>query len=264
MADTYRAHDTGTGDVVAIKIAGRNGGVRPGMAVRFQNEHDVLRRLNHPSIVRALDVGRTEGSDQEPGRPYLVLEFLDGAPIQQLLSVRHIFSIGYSCMIVAEMLSGLTHAHQHGIVHGDLSPGNVMICTDGRMKLIDFGAAHPTGESDTTLPDPMMRTPRFMAPEQARGHAPRPQSDVYGCGCLLYTLLTGQPPFTGDDPIALAYQHVHQSPVPPSAHRAQIPQRLDHLVLQALAKNPGDRPDIRDLRRGLYAVEGTRPAVPTT
>jgi serine/threonine-protein kinase len=138
-------------------------------------------------------------------------------------------------------LAGLGHAHHHGIVHGDVSPANVMLGADDHAKLLDFGGARYLGDPDMGTPDGVVRTLRYMAPEQALGGTVGTAADVYGSGCLLYALLTGRPPFHGNDPIALAYQHVHETPRPPAATRPTIPQQLEDVVLRALAKAPSAR-----------------------
>lgn len=252
MGAVHRAQDTKTGQLVAVKIP------HPccdqcEVGVRFRLEQHILSGLNHPAIVRMLDCGndfQLDGSDNPC--PYIVTELVDGITIRELVVLEAPLAASAGCAVIADVLSGLDYAHRHQIVHGDISPGNVMISTEGRAKIMDFGGSLDFGDADQTAPATVVRTPRYMAPEQALGQPLDPQTDVYGCGCLLYTLLTGQPPFPGDDPVALAFQHTYQPVAPPSARRPTIPTQLDATVIRALAKHRRDRyPDANTFRRDL-------------
>lgn len=243
MAEVYRAWDTATRQLVAVKIPHATGWDGPMPGPRFRQEQRFLAGLAHPSIVRILDCGEdlAAAGDPETHRPYIVTEFVDGVSLRDMLKSGRPEDISVACAITARVLSALDHTHRQGIVHGDISPGNVMVCASAQVKIMDFGGAQLIPAPDATVSDSIVRTPRYMAPEQALGQPVDPRTDIYASGCLLYTLLAGQPPFPGEDPVALAFQHVHQDPAPPSAHRPQVSHRLDTIVLHALAKRPADR-----------------------
>jgi serine/threonine-protein kinase len=257
MADVYRGRDRSSGRSVAIKMPQPRHYGNRGTTDRFRREHQMLTRLDHPSIVTFLSGGNDLVATSEPSaQPYIAMELLDGCTVGELLNFREApFTVATACAIGLKVLSALEYLHRRGAVHGDVSPYNVMVCAARKIKIMDFGAAYCPGDPGMTMPDIVARTPRYMAPEQALGRLPDPRTDVYTTGCLLYALLAGEPPFPGSDPATLAEQHVHQIPRSPSEFCPWIPEQTADVVMRALNKHPNLRyQSARYFRLALFAA----------
>lgn len=252
MAEVREGRDLRLGRRVAIKILRADLARDPAFQVRFRREAQSAAALNHPNIVAVYDTGEDElaaggsGDDRsiEPVIvPYIVMEYVDGMTLRQLLSRGRRLLPERALEITAGILSALDYAHRHGIVHRDIKPANVMLTRSGDVKVMDFGIARAINDAGTTMTtaSAVMGTAAYLSPEQARGEIVDARSDLYSTGVLLYELLTGQPPFTGDSPVAIAYQHVSEMPTPPSQIDPRIPPQIDAIVLHALAKRPDDR-----------------------
>ncbi len=208
---------------------------------RVRREGQAMARLTHPNIVTVHDIG------EEDGRPYLVCEYVPGGDLRHELDrANGSLPLKRALAIAADVCCALAFAHSQGIIHRDVKPGNVHLAGDGSAKLGDFGLALAADQSRLTMAGSAMGTAPYMAPEQARGQPVDARSDLYSLGCLLYELITGRPPFTGDDPMAVVSQHVHARPEPPSHHNAQVPDDLEQLVLALLAKAREERPSSAD------------------
>jgi pimeloyl-ACP methyl ester carboxylesterase len=204
---------------------------------RVRREGLAMARLTHPNIVTVYDIG------EEDGRPYLVCEYVPGGDLRHELDrANGPLPLKRALAIAEDLCSALAFAHSQGIIHRDVKPSNVHVARDGSAKLGDFGLALAADRSRLTMPGTAMGTAAYMAPEQARGQPVDARSDLYSLGCLLYELITGRPPFTGDDPMAVVAQHVHAVPEPPSRHNPQTPRDLEQLVLGLLAKAREERP----------------------
>src|SRR6201992_1571686 len=241
MAEVYRARDLRLDRVVAIKT------LRPDLArdqtfqARFRREAQSAASLHHPSIVAVYDTGE----DMSTGTPvpYIVMEYVDGRTVRDLLIEGHRLLPERTLEIVSGVLRALEYSHQAGIVHRDIKPGNVMVTRNGDIKVMDFGIARAMNDAQATMTQTaqVIGTAQYLSPEQARGERVDARSDLYSTGCLMYELLTGRPPFTGDSPVAIAYQHVRETPVPPSRIDPSLPPWADSIVLKAMAKDPADR-----------------------
>jgi eukaryotic-like serine/threonine-protein kinase len=241
MAEVFAAQDSRLGRTVAIKV------LRPDLAedaiarMRFTREAHAVASLNHHAVVAVYDTGE-EAHGQETV-PYIVMELVEGHTVRELLQSEEPPPVDQALIITAGILEALAYSHRHGIVHRDIKPANVIITNTGAVKVMDFGIARAlTGATSTmTQTGMVMGTPQYLSPEQALGKAVDHRSDLYATGCMLYELLTLRPPFTGDTPLSVVYQHVQDPPVPPSQANGRVPAMLDALVLRSLAKDPDDR-----------------------
>ncbi|HEY1625911.1 MAG TPA: Stk1 family PASTA domain-containing Ser/Thr kinase [Streptosporangiaceae bacterium] len=241
MAEVYRARDIRLDRIVGIKTLRTDLARDQTFQARFRREAQSAASLNHPSIVAVYDTGE----DMATGVPvpYIVMEFVDGRTVRDLLQEGHRLLPERSLEIIDGVLRALEYSHQAGIVHRDIKPGNVMVTRNGDIKVMDFGIARAMSDAQATMTQTaqVIGTAQYLSPEQARGDRVDARSDLYSAGCLLYELLTGRPPFTGDSPVAIAYQHVRENPVPPSRVDPDIPRWADAIVLKAMAKSPADR-----------------------
>ncbi|WP_405142734.1 Stk1 family PASTA domain-containing Ser/Thr kinase [Sphaerisporangium sp. NBC_01403] len=241
MAEVYRARDLRLDRVVAIKTLRSDLARDHIFQARFRREAQSAASLNHPSIVAVYDTGEdmTEGTPV----PYIVMEFVDGRTLRDLLRADRRLLPERATELVDGILRALDYSHRGGIVHRDIKPANVMITLAGDVKVMDFGIARAMADSAATMTQTaqVIGTAQYLSPEQARGERVDARSDIYSTGCVLYELLTGQPPFTGDSPVAIAYQHVREDPIPPSQIDPDIPQWADAIVLKAMAKDPAHR-----------------------
>jgi tetratricopeptide (TPR) repeat protein/predicted Ser/Thr protein kinase len=230
MGVIYRAHDALLDRTVAVKVLTQRGLGSQGRA-RLLREAQAAARLNHPNIVAVYDAGETDGL------PFIVMEYVPGTSLhdQPPAEIERIVSVAQ------QLCAALGHAHEHGIVHRDLKPENVIMEADGNVKLTDFGLARSREASRLTQEDALVGTTFYLAPEQALGGELDGRADLYALGVLLYELLTGRLPFTGDDPLAIISQHLHAPAVPPSTFRPDLPAALEAIVLKLLAKDPADR-----------------------
>ncbi|MDQ3991463.1 MAG: protein kinase, partial [Actinomycetota bacterium] len=235
MAQVYRGHDTLLARPVAVKVLASRLARDPAAVARFSREARAAAGLAHPGIVSIFDHG-SEGDVH-----YIVMELVDGPTLANVLAARRALDPASALSVAAAVAGALDAAHAAGIVHRDVKPGNVMLTSTGRIKVTDFGIARAAGVEGSTGTGNVLGTARYLAPEQAQGHAVDGRADVYGLGAVLYELLTGEPPFRGDSPVSVAYKHVHEEPEPPSARRPGLPLELDAIVLRALAKRPEAR-----------------------
>ncbi|HEY6311247.1 MAG TPA: Stk1 family PASTA domain-containing Ser/Thr kinase [Streptosporangiaceae bacterium] len=241
MAEVYRARDIRLDRIVAIKTLRADLARDQIFQARFRREAQSAASLNHPNVVAVYDTGE----DMATGLPvpYIVMEFVDGRTVRDLLPDGHRLLPERSLEIIDGVLRALDYSHQAGIVHRDIKPGNVMVTRNGDIKVMDFGIARAMSDAQATMTQTaqVIGTAQYLSPEQARGERVDSRSDLYSAGCLLYELLTGRPPFTGDSPVAIAYQHVRENPIPPSRVDPDVPAWADAIVLKAMAKSPADR-----------------------
>ncbi|MFC5663667.1 protein kinase [Kitasatospora misakiensis] len=260
MATVWRGVDHVLGRQVAVKVL--NGGLAddPRFAERFGREAQHAAMLVHPRIVMVFDSGVDQGS------PYIVMELVQGRSLAALLAQRPGLSVEQAVGIAAAVCEGLAHAHAAGLVHRDIKPGNIMITHDGGVKVVDFGIARAGSSHNLTQTASVLGTAAYLSPEQATASPLDGRTDLYAVGCVLTEMLTGAPPFTAETPVAIAYKHVGELPLPPSARRPGVSPALDAAVLRLLAKHPADRPaDAAAARAELLAcVPGLIPADPTT
>jgi eukaryotic-like serine/threonine-protein kinase len=234
MADVYLAEDQELGRRVAIKILNERHANDEQFVERFRREAKNAAGLSHPSIVSIYDRGEAEGTY------YIAMEYLEGRSLKELIVSRGPAPASVAIDYARQILQALRFAHLKGIVHRDIKPHNVLVDGDGRLKVTDFGIAR-AGASQMTEAGSIVGTAQYLSPEQARGGAVDQRSDVYSLGIVLYELLTGTVPFSGDTPVEIAMKHLSQTPEPPSALRDDIPHDLDLVVMRALAKDPDDR-----------------------
>ena len=267
MAEVYRARDIRLDRIVAIKTLRADLARDQIFQARFRREAQSAASLNHPSIVAVYDTGE----DMATGLPvpYIVMEYVDGRTVRDLLQEGHRLLPERSLEIIDGVLRALDYSHQAGIVHRDIKPGNVMVTRNGDIKVMDFGIARAMSDAQATMTQTaqVIGTAQYLSPEQARGERVDSRSDLYSTGCLLYELLTGRPPFTGDSPVAIAYQHVRENPVPPSRVDPDVPPWADAIVLKAMAKPPADRyQTAADMRADLQRAASGMPvaAAPPT
>ena len=241
MAEVYRARDLRLDRIVAIKTLRADLARDQTFQARFRREAQSAASLNNPSIVAVYDTGE----DMTSGTPvpFIVMEFVDGRTVRDLLIEGHRLLPERTLEIVSGVLRALEYSHQAGIVHRDIKPGNVMVTRNGDIKVMDFGIARAMSDNQATMTQTaqVIGTAQYLSPEQARGERVDARSDLYSTGCLMYELLTGRPPFTGDSPVAIAYQHVRENPIPPSRLDPSLPPWADSIVLKAMAKSPNDR-----------------------
>jgi eukaryotic-like serine/threonine-protein kinase len=234
MANVYLAEDQELGRRVAIKILNDRHATDDQFVERFRREAKNAAGLSHPNIVSIYDRGEAEGTY------YIAMEYLDGRSLKELIVSRGPAPINVAIDYARQILAALRFAHRNGIVHRDIKPHNVLVDREGRLKVTDFGIAR-AGASQMTEAGSIIGTAQYLSPEQAKGAPVDQTSDLYSVGILLYELLTGAVPFTGDTPVEIAMKHLSAKPEPPSALRAEIPNELDKVVMRALAKDPHER-----------------------
>ncbi|MFJ2028155.1 Stk1 family PASTA domain-containing Ser/Thr kinase [Streptosporangium sp. NPDC087985] len=241
MAEVYRARDIRLDRIVAIKTLRADLARDHIFQARFRREAQSAASLNHPSIVAVYDTGEDVAGGAPV--PYIVMEFVDGRTLRDLLRSDRRLMPERAAELVDGILRALDYSHRGGIVHRDIKPANIMITNNGDVKVMDFGIARAMADSAATMTQTaqVIGTAQYLSPEQARGERVDARSDIYSTGCVLYELLTGQPPFTGDSPVAIAYQHVREDPIPPSQIDPEIPKWADAIVLKAMAKDPAHR-----------------------
>jgi serine/threonine-protein kinase len=241
MAEVLRGRDMRLGRDVAVKTLRVDLAREQSFQSRFRREAQSAASLNHPAIVAVYDTG--ENMLDGVAVPYIVMEYVDGRTLRDILKTDRYIMPTRALEITAEVLKALDYSHRNGIIHRDIKPGNVMLTRSGDVKVMDFGIARALAASTATVTQTaaVIGTAQYLSPEQARGEPVDPRSDVYSTGCLLYELLTGTPPFTGDSAVAVAYQHVREDPVPPSRINRDVSPAIDAIVLKAMAKNPANR-----------------------
>jgi beta-lactam-binding protein with PASTA domain/predicted Ser/Thr protein kinase len=237
MADVRRGYDTRLGRTVAIKTLRSDLATDPSLHARFRREAQNAAGLNHPSIVSVYDTGEDELDGEEI--PYIVMEFVPGRTLRDVVREGRAMLPERALEITADVLGALAYSHRAGIIHRDIKPGNVMITPGGDVKVMDFGIARAISDSSSTMTQTaaVMGTAQYLSPEQARGEKVDARSDLYSTGCMLYELLTGRPPFVGDSPVSVAYQHVREMPEPPSTRNPELGPEIDALVMRSLAKS---------------------------
>jgi serine/threonine-protein kinase len=241
MAEVHHGRDLRLGREVAVKVLRSDLARDPSFQVRFRREAQAAASLNHPAIVAVYDTG--EDRTTTGATPYIVMEYVEGETLRDVLRREGRLSPERAMSFAADICGALDFSHRNGIVHRDVKPGNVMITPEGTVKVMDFGIARAVSDSAATMTSTaaVIGTAQYLSPEQARGEGVDARSDVYSVGCLLYELVTGAPPFTGDSPVAVAYQHVREDPRLPSSINPAIPPTLDAILLKAMSKNPANR-----------------------
>ncbi|GGT68855.1 MULTISPECIES: protein kinase domain-containing protein [Streptomyces] len=251
MAEVFAAEDVRLGRTVAVKLLRSDLAEDPVSKARFTREAQSVAGLNHHAIVAVYDSGEDVVGSQSV--PYIVMELVEGRTIRDLLISAEAPGPEQALIIVSGVLEALAYSHQHGIVHRDIKPANVIITDGGAVKVMDFGIARALHGAQSTMTQTgmVMGTPQYLSPEQALGKAVDHRSDLYATGCLLYELLASRPPFTGETPLSVVYQHVQDAPIPPSDVAQAAPPELDGLVMRSLAKDPDDRFQSAEEMRGL-------------
>lgn len=274
MAEVRKGTDTRLGRVVAVKRLRTDLASDATFQARFRREAQSSASLNHPSIVAVYDTGEEPAGDGSGiSQPYIVMEFVAGRTLRDILREGRKILPERALEITSGVLSALDYSHRAGIIHRDIKPGNVMLTPSGDVKVMDFGIARAISDAANTMTQTaaVVGTAQYLSPEQARGETVDSRSDVYSAGCLLYELLTGRPPFVGDSPVAVAYQHVREQALPPSDHDTSLPPEVDAIVMKALAKRLEDRYQSAaamrsDIERYLAGrpVQATTPPPPPT
>src|SRR5437899_890156 len=252
MANVYLAEDQELGRRVAIKILDDRHASDEQFVERFRREAKNAAGLSHPNIVSIYDRGEAVGTY------YIAMEFLDGRSLKELIVSRGPAPVSVAIDYARQILGALRFAHRNGIVHRDIKPHNVLVDSEGRLKVTDFGIAR-AGASQMTEAGSIIGTAQYLSPEQAKGAPVDQTSDLYSVGVVLYELLTGVVPFSGDTPVEIAMKHLSMVPAPPSTKRADVPRGLDMVVMRALAKDPSERyqsaeemdADLRRINRGV-------------
>src|ERR1700726_916909 len=260
MAEVYRARDLRLDRIVAIKTLRTDLARDQTFQARFRREAQSAASLNHPSIVAVYDTGEDMAGPQHV--PYILMEFVDGRTLRELLHDDRRLLPERALEITDGVLRALDYSHRNGIVHRDIKPANVMVTRAGDIKVMDFGIARAVSDAQATMTQTaqVIGTAQYLSPEQARGERVDARSDLYSTGCLLYELLPGPPPFLGDSPVAIAYQHVRENPVPPSRLDPSLPSWADSIVLKAMAKSPNDRyPSAAEMRADLQRAASGMP-----
>ncbi|MEU6201008.1 PASTA domain-containing protein [Streptomyces sp. NPDC047061] len=245
MAEVHLAHDTRLDRSVALKTLRADLAHDPGFQARFRKEAQSTASLNDPSIVAVYDTGEDAYLPYGGGwdgaglvLPYLVMEYVDGMTLRDVLySSGTELTVERALQATAGVLRALAHSHHHGIVHRDIKPANVMMTQSGQVKVMDFGIARDTNDIGLTQTAAVLGTAQYLSPEQALGEEIDARSDLYSVGCLLYELLTRRPPFYGDSPMSVMYQHLQEPPQPPSLYNPEVDARVDAVVLRALEKD---------------------------
>ena len=272
MAEVYLAHDELLDRRVAVKLLFPELAQDGSFVERFRREARAAAGLNHHNIVSVYDFGEDDGAY------YIVMEYVDGRTLRDVIRSDGPFEPPRAADVGAEVAAALAVAHQHGIIHRDVKPGNVLLAgstSEGGghsvVKVADFGIARAGDPRESlTMTGAVMGTATYLSPEQAQGHPIDHRSDLYSLGIVLYEMLAGRPPFSGDSPVAIAYQHLSEDPVPPSTHNPDVPPALDATVLRAMAKDPDARygsadqlrTDLLDAARGGSPVDATVLAAP--
>src|SRR5215472_4548823 len=235
MATVWRATDEVLGREVAVKVLSPQYAADAGFMARFEREARQAAQLSHPRLVTVLDCGIDSGS------AFVVMELVAGSTLRAVLDDAGSLPPARAAGIAAAVCEALEVAHAAGLVHGDIKPANIVL-SGGEVRVLDFGIARADGSAGDTPTLGALGTVAYLSPEQASGGPAGPLSDLYALGCVLFEMLTGEPPFTADSAVGLAYRHVHDEPGPPSARQSGVPARLDRITARLLAKDPAARP----------------------
>ena len=255
MADVVLAHDNQLDREVAVKILHARYAEDPTFLARFRREAQAAASLTHPNVVGVYDAG------EQDGRPFIVMEHVSGRSLSERLADSRL-TVERALEITGDAALGLHYAHERGLVHRDIKPGNILVADDGQVKVADFGIARAVNAENATQTASVFGTAAYIAPEQAQGQEVDRRTDVYALGCVLFELLTGRAPFQADSAVALAYKHVSEMPDPPSEHRSDLPPECDAIVLKAMAKDPDDRyPNARELNADLQRLQAGMPVL---
>ena len=241
MADVHVGMDTRLGRRVAVKLLKPSLANDPAFRTRFRREAQDAAKMAHPTIVRIFDAGEEsirESNGAETLVPFIVMEYVDGRRLKDVVADGPL-EPAEATRIISQVLTALEYSHRAGVVHRDIKPGNIMITSSGQVKVMDFGIARAISESSATIAESsaIVGTAQYFSPEQARGESVDARTDLYSTGIVLFELLTGRAPFRGDNPVAVAYQHVNSDPVAPSTLNPRVSPALDAVVLRALAKD---------------------------
>ncbi|CAN5157512.1 Stk1 family PASTA domain-containing Ser/Thr kinase [soil metagenome] len=256
MADVRVGRDLRLGRTVAVKLLRADLASDPTFHERFRREAQAAASLNHPSIVAVYDTGESPGVDGQ-AVPYIVMEYVEGQTLRDVLRDGRKILPERALDVTADILSALGYSHRAGIVHRDIKPANVMLSQEGKVKVMDFGIARAIADSSTAMTQTaaVIGTAQYLSPEQARGETVDARSDIYSTGCVLYELLTGRPPFVGDSPVSVAYQHVREEARPPSQLNPDVSASVDAVVAKALAKRTEDRyQSAEEMRKDIQRV----------
>lgn len=235
MADVYKAVDVVDGKEVAVKILKKEFAESEEFLRRFRNESKAIAVLSHPNIVKIYDVGFSEKIQ------FIVMEYIDGITLKEYMESERVLNWKDSVHFVTQILRALQHAHERGIVHRDIKPQNIMMFTDGTIKVMDFGIAKFAREEGRTATDQAIGTVHYISPEQARGDVTDAKSDLYSVGVMLYEMLTGQKPFDTDNPVSIAVMHMQNIAELPRHINPDIPEPIEEIIVHAMEKNPNDR-----------------------
>ncbi len=265
MSDVHRGTDTRLGRTVAIKLLKPSLATDPAFRTRFRQEAQAAARMAHPTIVRVFDAGEEtvrEPDGHEAQLPFIIMEFVDGVLLKDLIK-RGPLEVSEAVRITEGILTALEYSHRAGVVHRDIKPGNVMITKSGQVKVMDFGIARAISDSSATVAQTtaILGTASYFSPEQAKGESVDARTDLYSTGVVLFEMLTGRPPFRGDTPVAVAYQHVSETPVTPSSVNPKVSPAMDVVVARALTKDRFERyQSVADFRADLeLAASGKVP-----
>lgn len=257
MAIVYRAVDLRTGHNVAVKVLRPEYNEDTEFISRFQREAEAASKMTHHNIVNLLDVGM-DGDNR-----YLVMEYVQGKTLKSVIQERGKLSPALAGQIAIRILSALEHAHRNGIIHRDIKPQNILVHADGHIKVADFGIARIANSSTLTKGDNVMGSVHYFSPEQARGEGANATSDIYSTGIVLYEMLTGRVPYDGDNPVAVAMQHLHATPIPIQNLAPDVPPALVRVCMKAMEKNPAQRyQTARDMAADIRAALENRPERP--
>ncbi len=249
MADVYKAHDNLLDRTVAVKVLHSQFANDAEFIARFRHEAKGAARMSHPNIVNIYDVG------QEEKCHYIVMEYVSGQTLREQLDVSGHLSVSTSLSIARQIAAALCHAHHNGLVHCDIKPHNILVMEDGRIKVADFGIARAVSAVTATYTGNIVGSIHYFSPEQAKGVAITPKSDVYSLGIVLYEMLTGELPFTGETPVGIALKHLQEVPLAVSALDPTIPPFIEALVSELIAKDPQQRPDSETVVRQIIQDE---------